>query len=144
MLLKHILENFKAPIPPAKISTKRISGQAIKYIAWSDLADILDARAGLGNWSWSIVNTIETSPVTQAQMVHEGQPFTKSIKARLIITGRLTLHGDDRSISFDATGEELLDCSNFGDPASNASAQALRRACGLAGLGRTLWQDTRK
>ena len=141
MELAKILSNLKQPIPPNKISSKCIQGQTINFISWHDYCDLLDSRAGLGNWSWEITDSRELSPISQISgTTDNGETYTRSVNARLIIIGKLTIYGDDRSISFSATGEELLQCSSYGDPSSNAEAMSLRRACAKAGLGRTLWQ----
>jgi hypothetical protein len=141
MKLVEILTRLRQPVPKSLISTRKQGGTTIEFISWSEYADLLDARAGLGNWSWNIKEIKETQATSQVQSVTEQrEPIAKKINARLIVVGELHLYGEDRSISFSATGEELLVCSGYGDPASNASAMALRRACAMAGLSRQLWQ----
>jgi len=141
MKLAQILSNFKQPIPRNMISTRKQGGTEISFISWSDYADLLDQRAGLGSWSFSIKDIRETSSTSHIKGADpKGESYCKNINARLVVIGELTIFGDDRTITFSATGEELLNCNGYGDPASNASAMALRRACALAGLSRELWQ----
>ena len=75
----------------------------------------------LGNWEWQIIEATNAGN-------------------RAVVVGRLTLHGSERSISYDAIGNEDLDVDSYGDPLSNASASAFRRACSMAGLSRELWR----
>jgi len=141
MKIAEILTRLRQPVPKSLISTRKQGGTEIQFISWADYADLLDARAGLGNWAWTIKEVRETQATSQIQTVTEArEPITRKVNARLIVIGELTFYGEDRLVSFSATGEELLACSGYGDPASNASAMALRRACALAGLSRQLWQ----
>jgi hypothetical protein len=103
------------------ISQKSIKGQAIAYVAWYDLAEILDHLCGLGNWEWQI---------REVNQVGEN----------LTLIGSLTIHGEDRSLTMMATGCESVNCSGYGDPSSNAEAMSLRRAAAKFGLGRDLWR----
>ena len=130
--LIEILENLKAPIPDNKISTKKIQGQVIRFVSWHDYCDLLDIRAGLGSWMWEITDSRELSPISKISgTTDNGETYTRFCNARLVIVGKLTIIGDDRSVSFSASGEELLNCSNYGDPSSNAEAMSLRRACAI-------------
>ena len=61
-----------------------------------------------------------------------------------MLTGRLTLHTADGSISREATGCELLDCDSYGDPVSNAEAMVFRRAAAKFGLGRSLYDKANR
>ena len=123
MNIAQIISNLKQPIPPKLISQKQIKGNTIDFISWFDYCDLLDERVGI--WEWSIVTMTSTDN-------------------RLFITGRLTIHGDDRSLSQMATGTEILNCSSYGDPSSNSEAMALRRACAKFGLARDLWRKEEK
>ena len=126
MKLTEILTQLQQPIPPDLISKKdtfskgKKTGQ-VDYVAWFDLCDILDNRAGAGNWSWSVQEMLQ-------------------IGNRLHLTGVLTIIGEDRNLVMMATGAEDIDCSSYGDPSSNAEAMALRRCCAKFGLGRDLWR----
>lgn len=126
MKLREILEAFKQPLPPSAISTKSIKGQKIPFVSWYDLADLLDARAGLGCWEWHVV-----------EMTQVGN--------NLHCIGSLTIRGDDGNLTMQATGCESTEVAGYGDPSSNAEAMAMRRAAAKFGLGRELWRkDSQK
>ena len=131
MNITEIISNLKQPVPSSLIKQKKVGGNTIDYISWFDYCNLLDERVGL--WEWSIVSMTTTDN-------------------RLFITGRLTIYGDapqsgtfgERSLSQMATGTEILNCSSYGDPSSNAEAMALRRACAKFGLARDLWRKEEK
>ena len=125
MKLAEILNNLAQPVPKDSIRQKTLKGTKIDYIAWYDLCDLLDERCGIDSWSWSIKD------VTQ-------------ISNRLTLTGVLTIYGEDKTLTREATGTEEVDCSSYGDPSSNAEAMALRRCCSKFGLGRDLWRKDNK
>ena len=54
---------------------------------------------------------------------------------RFYVVGRLTFTCSDGVFYQEATGTERLDCSNYGDPSSNAEAMAFRRCASKFGLG---------
>ena len=120
MKIAEIISRLKEPVDPRLISKKKIGGKMIYFISWYTYCDLLDERCGLSNWSWEITSMTVTDD-------------------RLFITGKLTIYGDDRSLSQMATGTEILNCNSYGDPSSNAEAMALRRACAKMSLGRLLW-----
>lgn len=121
MQLQSMLLALAEPVPPEFISKRKQTGQCILYIAWYDLISLLQQRAGIDGFSWAITDT-------------------KQVGERFVMTGRLTIYGEDGSRSMDATGQEVLKCTSYGDPSSNAEAMALRRACAKFGLGLVLWQ----
>jgi hypothetical protein len=125
MTLKDIITALKQPVPSSFISRKKVGNSELDYISWFDYCDLLDERCGLGNWQWEITNVMTADN-------------------RLVITGKLTIFGDDRTISQMATGTEVLNCSSYGDPSSNAEAMALRRCCAKFGLSRELWRKDDK
>lgn len=126
MNLEEILGRLNEPISASIISQKTVPTKKGSYtadfIAWYDLADLLDERAGLGRWSWEIAKVVETPE-------------------RLVMIGRLSLIGDDRTLSMDASGGEDFNCGNYGDVASNAEAMAMRRAVSKVSQPvRALWR----
>jgi hypothetical protein len=130
MKLAEILESLKAPIPQRLISKKEIFKQKVKvgevdYVSWINLSDILDDLCGLDGWEWQVKDV-------------------QQIGENLTLTGVLTLHGEDKSLTRMATGIEDINCSSYGDPSSNAEAMALRRCCAKFGLGRDLWRKDNK
>ncbi len=126
MLLSEILEALRSPVNPRWIRTKKVYknkkpvGQ-VEFISWYDLCDLLDDLCGNDGWEWLIADV-------------------KQVGDRLTLTGSLTIHGEDRSLTRQATGCEMLECSSYGDPTSNAEAMALRRCCAKFGLARDMWR----
>jgi hypothetical protein len=125
MTLADIITRLKEPVAQSLISQKKVGNSTIDYISWFDYCDLLDDRAGLGQWQWDIIAVTTTND-------------------RLFIIGKLTIFGDDRTLSQMATGTEILNCSSYGDPSSNAEAMALRRCCAKFGLARYLWDKEEK
>ena len=121
MRLQEILLALAEPVPVQVISSFTKKGNQIPYIAWHDMIGLLQQRAGIDGFSWEIKDC-------------------KQIGERFVMVGRLTVYGEDGHRSMDATGQEVLNCSDYGDPSSNAEAMALRRACAKFGLGLALWQ----
>ena len=89
------------------------------------MAELLDARAGLGGWEWRIKEI-------------------QQVGNRLTMIGCLTIYGDDRSLTMMATGDEDIDLDAYGTPATNTEAQCLRRCASKYGLGRNLWKKDKK
>jgi hypothetical protein len=144
MTLADIITALKQPVPSSFISRKKVGSSELDYIAWFDYCDLLDERCGLGKWQWEITNvmTSENNKMIEGKLIPDN---------RLFITGKLTIFGDDangtlraRTISQMATGTEILNCSSYGDPSSNAEAMALRRCCAKFGLARELWRKDNK
>lgn len=116
---------MQQPIPKECYQFKSKGGTKITFVSWYMLCDLLDSRVGLGCWSWDVINITCTDKY-------------------LFLTGKLTIYVDGQGLSMCATGSELLNCTSFGDPSSNAEAMALRRACSKFGMGRELWHKDKK
>lgn len=120
-----IRANLQVPIDPALISQKPVyhgnQERFIDYVNVTDLKDILDDRAGI--WTASIKHTFTT----------ENALFT-------VVS--VSIHAEDGIYTQDGNGAERLSGVSFGDPFSNAYAQAFRRACEGHGLGRELWRKS--
>ena len=130
--LFEILERLRWPVPDRLISTKRVPGKYdAAYIRHTVVRDLLDLYAP----GW------------------ESRTSITSLDGRVYVTVSLTLHGSDGSITRDGIGNELDEIEepetsagtakrgpSYGDPSSNAQAQALRRAAMEFGLGRALWK----
>ncbi|HLO52522.1 MAG TPA: hypothetical protein VK211_29250 [Kamptonema sp.] len=126
--LSAILEDFNKPIKPEYLKKKPIYEKRqqvgeVPFIPWPNLCRILDQYTG-GNWEWKI----------RSQFMGD----------RTLIEGSLTIHGSDGSLTREATGNEMSDCSDFGDPSSNAEAMAFRRAAAKFGIGLHLWDKKSK
>lgn len=117
--LNEIIEGLKKDPAPRHLRTRKQGKTEITYMPWAYICDYLDHYAP--GWSWTI-------------KVYE-------VGERLVIDGRLTVHGSDGSRTRSSTGSEKLGVEHYGDSATNAEAQALRRAACKFGFCRTLWQD---
>lgn len=136
MKIAEIMEKLAQPIPPELIKKKPIfsknpqTGQLKKSgevdtINWTNTCILLDERCGKGSWSWQINDV-------------------KQIGDRLVMTGTLTIYGEDRTISMSASGSESLSATGFGDPSSNSEAMCFKRAACRLGLGRQLYRKDNK
>jgi len=151
MLLSEILERLAAPVPRELIKQKKTfeygkSTGRVDFIPWVNLCDLLDQRCGIAGWSWEIKSVQQVTGLSPLEEFVENewgeQKPKKKPKQRdyLVIVGALTIYGEDRSVTREATGLEEIECSSYGDPSSNAEAMTLRRACSKFGLGRDLWR----
>jgi len=70
----------------------------------------------------------------------ESTVSVQGIADKVYVTLRLFIIGSDRSCSREGIGNEDDAIDSYGDPSSNAHAQALRRAAMEFGLGRELWR----
>jgi hypothetical protein len=125
MKIIEILEKLSEPVPKNLLKKKPVFEKKIKtgevdYIPWPTLLDLLDKFCGLDGWEWTVKDV-------------------QQIETQLTLTGQLTIHGEDRSLTRDGTGTEDLN-PYIGDCSSNAEAKALRRAASKFGLGRDLWK----
>jgi hypothetical protein len=129
MKLEAIMQNLAVPVPANKVGSKTVKNNKtgetsqIKYISWYNLVDLLNERCGFSGWEWTIKNIMQSGDV-------------------LVMVGSLTIHGDDRSITREATGQESVKVGTFGDSSSNAEAMAIRRCCAKFGLGIDLWRKS--
>jgi len=116
--LKDIEAKLSRPLPKSYIHVKPVGGQQIPFIPWYYVNRILTKYCP--GWSWEI---------TKFELSSD----------RAFIVGRLTVPTSDGNITREATGCELLDCSSYGDPSSNAESMAFRRAAARFGLGLYLY-----
>lgn len=126
--LSLILTDLTRPIPSRLIKSKRVptkngGSYTADFVPHTTIRDLLDFYAP--GWEWNV-----------RIAAHDGKMY---------VVGTLTLHGIDAnaaptSQSRDGIGNEDSDLDSFGDPSSNAEAQALRRAAMAHGLGRALWK----
>lgn len=142
MKIQEMIEALKQPIEPQWINSKKLKGNRIDYVAWFNICELLDTRIGCGSWAWQIVSVI-ILPNKKATTAENGQVVMID-DSKVSVMGKLTIYADDCSREFSATGIEDMNCSSYGDPTSNASAMALRRAAAIAGLARELWRKDGK
>lgn len=116
-----IKSRLQEPIPSDKLSVKTIQKHRIEFVNITAMKDLLDERAGI--WEATVVDT-------------------KVAGDNLIVIVRIAIHAEDGVFVQDGTGLEALQVSGYGDPFSNAYAQAFRRACETHGLSRELWRKS--
>jgi hypothetical protein len=121
--LEECVARLIRPVPSKLISQKPDKSKA-DYINITTVKDLLDVACGRGNWQAEVIQALPIPPN------HLG----------LIL--RLTIFTADRGPVYqDGTGHEVTDKpSIYGDPLTNAYAQALRRAAESFGMARELWR----
>jgi hypothetical protein len=117
--LAEILTDLAKPVPKRFLAQRKQGGQNLTYIPWHHVNRLLDYFAP--GWEVELTKIVCTSD-------------------RVFVTYCLTLHAAEGVFSREATGTELLNCSSYGDPTSNAESMAFRRAAARFGLGLGLYQ----
>ena len=116
--LKDIYADLKKPPKQRHLLTKQVPGKYnATYMPHTWIRNYLDHYAP--GWSWQV--------------------DIKGVDGKIYVRGTLTIHGLDGSVARDGLGNESEDVSSYGDPSSNAEAQALRRAAMSHGFCRALW-----
>jgi hypothetical protein len=138
--ISRIEEALSRPLPENMLSSKKMGGQTIKYVAWPVVSRILNKYAP--GWEWSVTLTVSQD--------------------RLFVVGKLSIPTSDGLVSREATGTEALKEERpimiveegkriplvddlgrtvyepkeiaFGDSSSNAESMAFRRAAARFGL----------
>ena len=118
LTLSQIEEILSRPLPNTLLKSKKMGGKEITYIPWYAANRILSKYCP--DWTWEITKFEVSSD-------------------RIFLIGRLTIPTSEGNVYREATGTERLDCSNYGDPSSNAESMAFRRACAKFGLGLYLY-----
>ena len=116
--LAEIQADLRKELPATILKTKTIKGNVIPYIPWHKVIDILDWFAP--GWTQE-VRSINGSG------------------SQTIVVIRVTIPAAEGDFHREATGIEDDEVSGYGDTSSNASAQALRRAAAMWGLGKYLY-----
>jgi hypothetical protein len=91
----------------------------VAYLTWSTYIKLLEYYAP--GFSWEI--------------------RTQYLGDQTVVEGRLTIRAEERDFVREATGYEESAVDNYGNPANNAEASALRRCCAKFGLGLHLWES---
>jgi len=125
--IKDIIADLSKEIPDRHVLQRKQAGTLLDYIPWHTAVKYLDLYAP--GWSYSIANIYE-------------------VGGMLVLVAKITIPCAEGSISREATGfEELPEPGKkkkmYGDPASNASSMALRRAAAHFGLGLYFYQKDR-
>jgi hypothetical protein len=127
--MAEILADLAQEVPPDYLAEKEVpskggkQGYTALFIPWYKVLDLLDWYAP----GWC----------------HEVRAISGSGK-QTIITIRLIIPTAEGDIYREATGIEDDDLEGFGDTASNACAQAVRRAFAMFGGGRALWDRQKR
>lgn len=117
--LTEILADLAKPLPQRFLATRRQGRTELIYIPWHHVNRLLDFFAP--GWEGEVTKIVTTNE-------------------RVFVTYRLTIHAEEGAFSREATGTELMNCSSYGDPTSNAESMAFRRAAARFGLGLGLYQ----
>lgn len=117
--LTEILADLARPVPKRFLAQRKQGGQNLTYIPWHNVNRLLDYYAP--GWEGEVTKIVTTND-------------------RVFVTYKLTIHTAEGAFSREATGTELLNCSSYGDPTSNAESMAFRRAAARFGLGLGLYQ----
>lgn len=104
------------PFPSAVIKTKKKGGTSIAFVSWHHYAARLNQLVGPQGWSAAVTNHFE-------------------VGGKLALAVTVTILGHPQT----QVGTEDEDKDDYGDAATNAWAQALKRACALFGLGLSMY-----
>ena len=117
--LNEILTDLSKPVPKRFLAQRKQGGTTLTYIPWHHVNRLLDFYSP--GWEGAVTKIITTSD-------------------RVFVVYKLTIHAEEGAFSREATGTELLNCSSYGDPTSNAESMAFRRSAARFGLGLGLYQ----
>lgn len=115
--LIEIMTDLRKPIAPRFFKYKMAGNKKITYVSWHQLNKLMDYFTP--GWEWQITTSFDDKKVC--------------------VVGALTIKAQEGDFTRSATGNENSDVDAYGDPYSNAEAQAFRRACAKWGLGLHLW-----
>lgn len=116
--ITQIIADLSKPIAPRHLKTRKQGGHDLQYVPWYTAVRYLDLYAP--GWSYE-VRGIAT--VGQA----------------VAVTVRISIPCTEGQVYREATGYEPLEVKGYGDPVSNASSMALRRAAAHFGLALYLY-----
>lgn len=128
--LPELMTRLIRPIP-ARFITQKPDRSKAEYVNVTTLKDFLDWACGFGRWRAEV-----------ARVDTPGSHLGMIVRLTILYAGP---DGREREMWQDGTGEEVTnDAKIYGDPWTNAYAQALRRAAESFGMGRELWRRDRK
>lgn len=132
--IKEIIGELSSPIPSRLLKTRKEAGQTLTYIEWHTAVRYLD-HVCVGCWDYEVRNV-------QAFTAHDIPSTSKKqgnvTVSKMVITARITIHAADGTYHRESVGIDDLGQA-FGDSATNAEAQALKRAASKFGLGLYLY-----
>lgn len=142
MKIYHILQRLKSNDYSKYLETKKgENNKTIQYIPWYRYPDILDNACG-EDGIWSLISETQ---LTDTMVV--------------VNTSISIIDSDGNNVTRTGTGNELIEVLNivdeqmtikkqkkipYGDPTSNATAQAIRRTMALFGVVVDLWERDRE
>jgi len=116
-----IVADLSKPVAPRHVKQRRAGTSQVSYIEWHVACNYLDHFAP--GWGWEIVSISSQDGLT-------------------VVHGALSIPASDGIVTRSATGVEDSDSKGYGDPVSNASAMAFKRAAAMFGLGRHLYSKS--
>jgi hypothetical protein len=120
--LAEIVVDLSKHLPDRHLKKKPVgrgdNAKSVPYIPWHMVVKYLDYFAP--GWTFEVTRVYQLS-------------------GRVCVAGRLTLYCADGTFFRDATGQEEMDVSGYGDPTSNAEGMCIRRCAAKFGLGLYLY-----
>jgi len=111
--IKDIIDDLSKPVHPQRLKTRMQGDTELTYIPWYQAVRYLDHYAP--GWRYEIRSIDQ-------------------IGDRCVVTVRITIPSLEGEVWREATGQEELNCTSYGDSSSNAESMALRRAAAKFGL----------
>lgn len=115
--MNEIIRDLSKPIPQKYLRERKQGGNVLTYIPWYNATKLLDYYAP--GWSYAV------------EVLH--------VANNVVIVATISIIAKEGVVTRQATGVEEDDAKGYGDPFSNASSMALRRAAAHFGLGRYLY-----
>jgi hypothetical protein len=136
--IAEILAALAQPIPASLKQNKKKGGATFTYVAWYDLADLLDERAP--GWEYRIEP--QAYPHHWVQTKNNKEIERHGLMA--VAKSTLTIHGSDGSLTREAIAYQDPEEAYIGDELTNVEASAFRRNCAKLGLGRDMWRKDKR
>lgn len=111
--IAEIISDLSKPVAPRHLKTRKQGGSEITYIEWHVATKYLDLYAP--GWSFEVRSIAE-------------------IGDKCVVVARISIPCTEGLIHREATGQEDLKVTGWGDSSSNAEAMALKRAAAKFGL----------
>jgi hypothetical protein len=133
--------DFTKRIPARLIEQRTQAGATIDYVPWTYLMKLLhhytNGHVNITNTPGQVVS--ETCVVSRWDKVQKAKvPTTVEVRS-WVVSVRIEVDALDTKVVVDGEGEAPLAGDRYGSFATNAWAQAFRRACAKLGLGLDMW-----
>jgi hypothetical protein len=116
--INEIIADLAKPIPDSMLRERKQGQTTLTYIPWHNATRMLDRYAP--GWQYFLE--------------------VKELAGKVVAIATIQILAAEGQITRMATGFEEEDKAGYGDPFSNASSMALRRAAAHFGLGRYLYK----